>query len=372
MPRTRTDAGPDTAQLIDLTHNASGAPGTPNRYLNSIMSTESVQVDGKVDVLKIEHHYGNGSRGGRNSFEVFSWFDSPSAAGKNDRNYCGFATTFYANSKDSLNENGLHVPAGFAANLQALVMPGVDWYNITGGEINIGIFAGGSATLKSGLSIAQSPVDAVRARQYDCGLSISSSSTLGFRHCILFSDYNGMSPVQADGTLIGTAGAQIALRGVDFTSYNFSDYAFASVGFRVTGFGNVRATSHDVTGNFGGKVDLIPGVQARIGWNASGSQGEVAYINSAPANAINSHEWYVQSADGTLHPMGAVDTQGNWNLGASITTGLIKLSADGAAVMAFDNSTKKLKFLYNGTALFSIDTAGNMIAKGTILQGSNP
>lgn len=340
-------------------------------FLNKFVVHENIQFAGKIDVLTLEHHYGGGA-GGRNTSEVFSFFDSASLPSNTDRNYVGFASSFFASAADSPDTNG-NGGGGFAVNFVATVGPGVKWYNITGGEINFGIETGGSAILKSGLSIAPNPTDTVQATLYDCGLSISSqNATLGLRHGILFSNYNGYFPCRADGTLIGVAGPGAATRnGIDFTGCKFSGAAFASANFQVDGSGEMLANSLSIFGNLGppGQALLVPASHANrgglVGWNASNLSGEVSYINTYPG-AQNAHEWYQQIADGSLRALGAVDSTGAWQFPVSVFTPRLEFTPGGAVQAFYDPAPGKILFQIGGVVVMSVDAGGNIRSKGTL------
>lgn len=367
----------NAARPLQITQTYGAQSAGQGAFLNTFIAHESIQSAGKVDVLTLEHHYGGGA-GGRNTLEVFSFFDAPSLPTNTDRNYVGFASSFYAAATDSPDPGG-NGGGGFGVNFVATVGRGVNWYNITGGEINYGIEIGGSAVLKSGISIAPNPTDTVQATVYDCGLSISTQHpTLGLRHGILFSNYNGYFPCKTDGTLIGSAGPRAGvMNGIDFTSCDFAESAFKSTNFRVDGGGEATASSMSIIGNMMSTGPSLLNMTshanrgALIGWNASGGSGEVAYINTHPT-AQNAHEWYQQLADGSLRALGAVDATGAWNMPVGVSTEYLKLGAIGQFELSYDPGPGKVLFQSGGIVVMSLDASGNVRCQGTLTQSVTP
>ncbi len=115
----------------------------------------------------------------------------------------------------------------------------VNLQNITGMEIDIGMYTGSSSRRKSGLSIATlGPTDVVQGATYDGALSISrQAGGVGWLNGILFSDYNGQQPFSATGTLIKSQGAHTVTNGIDISSYTFTGSAIKTPSFTVGGDG---------------------------------------------------------------------------------------------------------------------------------------
>jgi hypothetical protein len=179
--------------------------------------------------------------GNRSAAEFYSIFDS---LGSSSTTLSNLATTIYALA--SVNANGTGTGSGTSAGslygfgvFSILANGATNYFNVSGGEINVSIRTGASAYYKSILQLVELEDDLVSASTYDCGLAISSKNVtaIGLKTGILFGNMNGAHPVLAAGTLIGTVNAFTVANGIDFSSYTFTSNIFKSNNFTVLGSG---------------------------------------------------------------------------------------------------------------------------------------
>lgn len=122
-------------------------------------------------------------------------------------------------------------------------------FNATGAELNVYGHASATGRYVTGLQIAgfcnADPGGSVYAALTIGGGSDGTYTHVGWEQGILFTDFNGATPVKSDTTLLGHywtgGGTKAVAKGVDLSGFTFSSYAFKSTNFEVDGDGLIKA-----------------------------------------------------------------------------------------------------------------------------------
>lgn len=122
-------------------------------------------------------------------------------------------------------------------------------FNATGAELNVYGHASATGRYVTGLQIAgfcnADPGGSVYAALTIGGGSDGTYTHVGWEQGILFTDFNGATPVKSDTTLLGHywtgGGTKAVAKGVDLSGFTFSSYAFKSTNFEVDGDGMIKA-----------------------------------------------------------------------------------------------------------------------------------
>jgi hypothetical protein len=162
------------------------------------------------------------------------------------------ASTSYVDGGTSGTQSGKWFGQIIDANLLAGALY---WDALQGLEIDTTLATGASANYKSALQLVKKSNDAVRGSIMDIALSITDQlgSSVGWKSGISFGAPNGVWPLGADSTLIGTnptllgGSAYVAANGVDISGVTFSGAAFKSTGFLVDPAGGTQTTTLRVT-----------------------------------------------------------------------------------------------------------------------------
>ena len=222
----------NTARAIQVNQSVTQAVNS-NLY-NEISVTETNADVGAnlMNALRLNHTVtGTSTTGGRNSFEVLLTHSTATASGNTLRFYCAAAFVAYSMKGDG-GSSGNYKGAYYGINPVAALGDGgsndAEWVaNVTAVEANIAVRTGSSVYYKAGIQIANTPDDAVQGTGYDAMLALSSQGGVGWKNGILFCPANGAAPLDATvGTLIKTEGTDDIYRGIDVSTYGFSDWAF--------------------------------------------------------------------------------------------------------------------------------------------------
>lgn len=122
-------------------------------------------------------------------------------------------------------------------------------FNATGAELNVYGHASATARYVTGLQIAgfcnADPGGSVFAALTLGGGSDGTYTHVGWEQGILFTDFNGATPVKSDTTLFGHywtgGGTKAVSKGIDLSGFTFSSFAFKSTNFEVDGDGLIKA-----------------------------------------------------------------------------------------------------------------------------------
>jgi hypothetical protein len=214
------------------------------------IASDTANVGGGFSVgLNITQIFGGSAAiGGRSSIYTTLVLDAPTSGSNPNRNYIGGAFTAQATSGDggtNLTTNALGAIFGFSAI--GVANGGTNLLNVTGAEINCGLYSGSSAKYKTGLQVVQLASDIVAGASLDCLVALTSQApATGLSFGIVFSDSSSAQPVSSTGTLIGISNPNSTTtsvaKGIDFSAAVFSGNAFASPGFSVSGAANLTAT----------------------------------------------------------------------------------------------------------------------------------
>lgn len=202
-------------------------------YYNEFNLTETnVDVGANIlNALRLNHTVtGTSTTGARNSLEVALTHDTATSSGNTLRYYCAAAFVSYSKAGDG-GSSGSYKGAYYGINPIAALGDGGSndatyVANATAVEANVSVRTGSSVYYKAGIQIVGLADDAVQGTGYDAMLSLSGQGGVGWKNGILFSPANGAAPLDATvGTLIKTEGADDIYRGIDISSYGFSDWA---------------------------------------------------------------------------------------------------------------------------------------------------
>lgn len=210
-----------------------------------------------VSGVQVSHSFGGAAtKGGRIGFFSSLGLTSPTHVDNPNRNYVGLQGTGYATSGDGGTDTGAGAKgAVFGIGAHGYLHAGVtNALNVTGGEADVTVEAGSTVRFKTGWQISSHHLDVVAGVDVDAGLSITRQvGGIGFRYAVDFSDFGGLGPTTATGTLVGATNplgtTLTAANGVDLRNYAFSNLAFASNGISVDGVGNISAPTITLTGN---------------------------------------------------------------------------------------------------------------------------
>lgn len=190
---------------------------------------------------------GTGTKGGREAIQGSVILMAPTQAGaSNNRNYVGIQALSSARSGDTgtaltdADSRGAIIALGAMAEAEA---GATNLKHVNGMTINYAIAVGASAFIKEGLVISGHTNDKTSAAGIDTAIAISGQGgSVGTKTGIVFTNVHGNHPLLSTGTLIATDGTDTVARGIDFSSYVFSENAFMSPGFSVSGLGKLSIT----------------------------------------------------------------------------------------------------------------------------------
>lgn len=122
-------------------------------------------------------------------------------------------------------------------------------FNATGAELNVYSHASATGRYVTGLQIAgfcnADPGGSVFAGLTIGGGDDGTYTHVGWEQGILFSDFNGATPVKSDTTLFGHywtgGGTKAVAKGIDLSGFTFSSFAYKSTNFEVDGDGLIKA-----------------------------------------------------------------------------------------------------------------------------------
>jgi hypothetical protein len=368
---------PNNGQGIVITQTGSGAgPSTIDGQIafNGI-SVYSDSVTGGanfVDSLIMLDGVNAGFTGGREVFAPFLIIHGPSASGNLNRNYVTVAPVAGMDGGDgginlTTGAKGALFTFGGQATLCGTVFlggnctgttPSTNMLEVTWAEANVGMYAGSSAKLKFGLSIADAVGDAVHGSTGDAELNLSNQTNLGWNYGIQFDAYNSYFPVDSTGTMIGTDGStNTVANGVDFSSLTFTGCSFKSSVFCVDGTGDVD-TALDV---HAGYLTSASNVAIDIG-NGRSNSGNVWFDLMAQTGDTTSDARILRGpgANGTLSitqagtgPIAFYTNGASGNAGAGGTTALLLNNTQGVEAGAQ---------LYPGAPAGGLQTGGGLTA----------
>lgn len=253
-------------RAIDNTQNLSGTVAGSFNANSILINSDTAAATGStafLNGLTVNHLFGGSTvKGGRNAFFSNLILSSATSASNANRNYAAVVGEATASTADN-GTGGTPAGALFASNFVSFLGTGAtNWFAVTGGEVDIGIQTGASATIKYGWSVILAGGDAVQGSNYDAAFAVSSFSgatTLGFKNVLLISASNGGFPLGANSCIICTAdgSAVTILKGIDLSGVIISgtgNTAFKSPGFAVNGTG---AISSGLAGTATGQLSLV-------------------------------------------------------------------------------------------------------------------
>jgi hypothetical protein len=304
------------AQAFQTTQSLSGSIPPGDWAANDIqIVSDNADYGGNFgSALNIGHEFGGSStKGGRNSLQVQTHLNAPTNSGNPNRNYVAGYFAVEAHSSDGGTNTldyrfpGADARGGLAAiNPFGIAHPGAtNLLGVGGGEVDVAIESGASASVKSVLGLVYHYLDRVQGTVIDCALSISASvsSNPGARVGIEFSDISGWHPIAPNGTLIkatrtpggiyagNSAVPQIA-HGIDLSEYQVNGdlirgkYSELSETALVVGAGNYIGSTITVNGSSPNiDINMIPRGNGVIQVGNAGSYG------GAPANPNTVVKW---------------------------------------------------------------------------------
>lgn len=285
-PKLITEYGPNSPAGVGYNYKAT--------VLNDTAAVGAAKVDGESILM----YFGGGTAtGGRHGLEVTTVLAAPTSPTNPDRNYVGIASVAIA----SVPDNGV-LPASpegavFGMNPVARLNGGATGFlNLSGIECNVEAAAGSSVYYKSGLQVVSTPLDVTQGTTYDAALSLSNMvGSTGWNHGLMFSAANGVAPITASGTLIGTVGSHTVDFGLDISSYTCTTAAIRTAGFSVDPTGSITSSGSNAAIELGNKLAANTPF---IDFNSSGNNNDydARIIGSGGSGSLGEGEITVQSA----------------------------------------------------------------------------
>lgn len=187
---------------------------------------------------------------------------TPTGAGYVGGEFFGFAS---ANNGGAAGAIGNYKGGLYGWNPTARLGPNATfWAVCNGGEINVGIQAGGSVASKYGITIIKQTIDRVQGTYDDCAIEIVDQGAFGlippWNFGISFGGYSSQYPFDGTSTLIGGQQRQAGLP-ADITAGSF----IVNKGFKIHTVGTTDYTLIGSPNNTVGTVFIATGVGAGTG-----------------------------------------------------------------------------------------------------------
>lgn len=232
--------------------------GVSQRYFMITGDQQDVPAAGLGGIagraFRVAHTVGGANlKGGRIAGEFSLIHEAPDSPTNTLPEFVGLTASVYGTSQGGFGGQSVANPRGalYAGNSYVETQSGyTNILNVTSHEFNLNTLPGSSMFLRQGMQIvARGPVRGT----VDTAIGISSGGTGGgTRTGILFGDQNsyGLSPIDADGTLIGSYSFNntrfSVLNGLDFSRFDFTGDIIKTKPFIVSGTGSVTIGPPDV------------------------------------------------------------------------------------------------------------------------------
>ncbi|AZO45877.1 hypothetical protein EJ076_34735 [Mesorhizobium sp. M7D.F.Ca.US.005.01.1.1] len=309
--QTRTSLSDGAWPSFALSMTVSGTVAS-SYFINSWVINDTLVAGGassadQVSGINLVHSFGGAAvNGTRIAFASTAALTSATASTNTSRNYCGAQFTGVAYATDGGTLPGSAKGAVFGSNPQGALNAGATGFlHVSGTEINVKVETGASVLHKSLAKLASlGSSDAVKGTTTDAMIWFQNQGgAVGWDNGLLFSADSGVQTISTTGTIMATRGSLTVKRGIDLTSWAFSEYSFISSGFGVTGTGTVFANtqmhlSGTAGGNYFAETSTTPTAQGdTIGLLDFGhTAGNIGGRWLARANQA----WTLGSAQGTL------------------------------------------------------------------------
>jgi hypothetical protein len=207
----------------------STAAGTNDKYNFRLLWVDNESVDqsvagSKVNGYQVYHSFGgSAAKGGRHAIEGVLLHTAATNSSNADRNYVGVQGQVICQNGDGGTAPS---PKGgyFGMSTSANISGGTHVFNLSGIEVNTGITAGAGTrvNIHTGMQIAS--LIGERGYGFDCAISVSCLSGLGWKYGIGFTGLNGRVPFDSDSvgihfsSAIGTMSKGIEFDGVSCTN----------------------------------------------------------------------------------------------------------------------------------------------------------
>lgn len=327
--------------LLITSNNIFGTPGAPTGFLdvgwpfNSVICNDSgVNVSAfpagsqTVPCLSVSY-VGRGTNGQGGAIQGTTYIATSPAQASNQLNQ--FAAGQFI-TQNTVNLGGTNLTTGAVGAIFGLgasayaTNTATDLLNVTGAELDAGIYTGASSNSFSVLSLATLGSHAVAGGTYDTSLSISAASgALGVTNGILFSNYNGQQPLSTSGCVICTQGSSTVTTGIDFSSYTFTgNFLNFGSNFSVTHSGTATFGNTVAVGTVSGTQTVLGGTQPMISRN--GSNGAVTICGQSGAPCV------LGTATGTVSYPGAATGTPAASLCLDASNNIIKKTTSGSCI----------------------------------------
>ena len=345
-----------TSMGISLLENSGitgTATGPTNLNLLSIGQGTSDNINAGanfVNGLTIQHYFGGSSmQGGREPVAVYGYLTAPTNASNPNRNYVTLTGAITAQSGDNGTSPS---PKGavFAFGANATAKSGATFLqDLTAAEFDVAAETGSSPWYKHGISVVGLATDAVQGYGYDAAIALTSViGSVGWQNGILFGPMSSQQPMNSNGCLICTTGSSTVSKGIDLSSYTFTNSAIALPGpFLITNAGTLAIGT---TATNGGVNIYSTADGAAFSWSDASHTGEwlLQEVNTDLTNRLRFYGY-------TAGEMMSFLTNGNVGVG--------------------DASPSKL-FSVGGSSQFTVDGSGNVtattgVAIGTTVQSGS-
>ncbi|MDR3570896.1 MAG: tail fiber domain-containing protein, partial [Candidatus Pacebacteria bacterium] len=250
--------------------------------------------------------------------------------------------------------------------------------SVIGQENDVEVQSGASALDKMGLQIVQVSGDAMQGVRDDIGLSLNNQigSTIdppGWQYGISFGRSIGQWPIAASGTLIAALPNTIntganplhlsytAAKGIDFGVVDFSQNAFESPGFSVSGTGSTTIGSAVFAPTSSGlSLDLTTEQMTAAAISSAGSGYSVGDVLLVSGDG----KLLVTSVNGSGNITGVSIAVPGYLSSASLPSNPVSVSGGGTGTGA------KFNLTWSTTNTLSINPSGGNVGIGTTTPGS--
>jgi hypothetical protein len=247
-----TNASPPSIKSFPATYSGTQNNGNVTSFVLLGVVADSVANTAGVSALSISHAFGGAAANGpRNTVDINSTMNALS--GSTNATGLGFSA-LRSTGNLMVNDGGTALLAGsvrgsvFGGNLVAHLGPNATFaVGATGLETDVFSEAGSSGLDKIGQQIVQVNLDAVQGFRDDVAMSLNNqpqTAIPGWNLGLGFGRLGGNWPINPAGTMIGAVIAQvpvtkdnIAANGIDLRAVDFTNLAYASPGYQVTGTG---------------------------------------------------------------------------------------------------------------------------------------
>ncbi len=244
-------ASDDRGLDILQTGPTTGDHGASHWFNHILVDSEAMDVDTDAAALRVGHSFGGANlKGQRAPIIAHGFFYAASSPSNPTPIYSGIASIMEA----SVPDGGINTTLGgsrgslLGGNSNVILQAGaLNWYRVTGWEINSALRTGSSAAIHQGLLITQYHDHVVSASVTDVAAHVVNQiGAVGWAHWGIFFDGGSSfagTLFKNTATVIGGTGAVAVTNIIDFATFTASDYSLRLPNFSINGAGSqIRRT----------------------------------------------------------------------------------------------------------------------------------